>query len=55
MYERGENDLEVDMYIEEWQLQKDERRVRNFSAHKDKIILDKLENEMRTNDEHESR
>lgn len=32
-YEYGENDLEVDMYVEEHQLEKEDRRQRNSNAH----------------------
>ena len=33
MYEHGENDFEVDMYIEQWQLEKDEIREANYNNH----------------------
>jgi len=32
-YEYGENSLEVDMYIEEWQIEKEMRREANYNNH----------------------
>tara|TARA_R100001015_G_C4511537_1_gene83077 strand:+ start:326 stop:463 length:138 start_codon:yes stop_codon:yes gene_type:complete len=32
-YEYGENSLEVDMYIEDWQIEKGMRREANYNNH----------------------